>query len=123
MPSDMLQPRFESTIWLIVLPLLLAAMIVGIVFLVRSTIRKRGRLGINFNRVCCPECGMPAPAVRMPQNMREALWGGHTCANCGLEFDKWGRPVHERDRRRLNEERGQKQAGFPAAPDEGIKRL
>ncbi len=65
----------------------------GGVLVVRDTVRRRGRWGLNFQQVRCPECGEPAPVVRRPQNRRQALWGGCTCARCGTEYDKWGRPV------------------------------
>jgi hypothetical protein len=66
---------------------------VGAVLVVRDTIRRRGNFGINTRPVRCPECGEPAPVVRAPENLRQTLWGGCTCANCGLEYDKWGRSV------------------------------
>jgi hypothetical protein len=45
--------------------------------------------------VFCPNCGEPAPAIRKPRNRRQRLWGGATCEECGVEYDKWGRPVDE----------------------------
>jgi len=45
----------------------------------------------------CPECGEPVPVVRRPANLRQALWGGATCRNCGVEFDKFGRLVGGRE--------------------------
>lgn len=74
----------------VVLALGLAA---GAVLVVRDTVRRRGRWGINLRPVVCPECGEPAPVVRRPSNRRQALWGGCTCEECGTEYDKWGRPV------------------------------
>ena len=65
----------------------------GAALVVRDTVRKRGRWGINLRPVRCPECGAPAPAVRRPKNRRQALWGGCTCEECGTEYDKWGQPV------------------------------
>jgi hypothetical protein len=82
------------------------ALAVGAALVIRDTIRGRGIWGINTKPVYCPLCGHPA-AVRMPANWRQALqWlgGGWTCANCGLEYDKWGRAADENERqRRLNE--------------------
>lgn len=66
---------------------------VGAVLVVRDTVRKRGRWGINLRPVRCPKCGEPAPVVRRPRNRRQALWGGCTCQGCGTEYDKWGQPV------------------------------
>ena len=63
------------------------------ILVVRDTVRKRGRWGINLRPVRCPECGEPAPVVRRPKNRRQALWGGCTCEECGTEYDKWGQPV------------------------------
>jgi hypothetical protein len=65
----------------------------GAVLVIRDTVRKRGRWGINLRPVRCPECDEPAPAIRRPKNRRQALWGGCTCEQCGTEYDKWGRPV------------------------------
>ena len=74
---------------------LFAVLAVGFVLVVRDTIRKQGRWGINLRRVECPGCGEPAPVVRKPQNRRQMLWGGCTCPACGLEYDKWGVAVRD----------------------------
>jgi hypothetical protein len=68
-------------------------MAAGATLVVRDTVRRRGRWGINLNPVRCPACGEPAPAVRVPRNRHQALWGGHTCGACGQEYDKWGQAV------------------------------
>jgi hypothetical protein len=88
----------DTLLWLIVLPLVgLMVLILGIgaALMIRDTIRRRGKWGLSFRPVNCPECGEPAPIVRMPANRRQALWGGHTCEECGTEYDKWGRPVDD----------------------------
>jgi hypothetical protein len=41
----------------------------------------------------CPECGTPAPVVRVPAGVRQMLRGGWTCSGCGIELDHCGRPV------------------------------
>jgi hypothetical protein len=88
----------------IVAILMAGGLAVGLVLVVRDTIRRRGNWGINAKQVYCPLCGQPAPGARVPKNWRQALWGGCTCADCGLEYDKWGRAVDEDERqRRLNE--------------------
>lgn len=51
---------------------------------------RSGKLGINTNTVYCPQCSLKAPIVRTPKNLRQALYGGWTCAKCGCEFDKYG---------------------------------
>jgi hypothetical protein len=73
-------------------------LLVGAILVTRDTVQRRGRWGINLTPLECPGCGEPAPAVRAPKNLRQALWGGCTCPECGLEYDKWGRPVDEDDR-------------------------
>jgi len=90
----------DTLAMLIVLPIagvFFLALMVGGFLVVRDTIRGRGNFGINLKPVRCPECDTPAPVVRAPQNTRQMLWGGCTCAKCGLEYDKWGRPVDEDD--------------------------
>ena len=73
--------------------LLLPVAALGTVVLMRDTLRRQGRWGINFLPLACPECRTPAPVVRSPRNLRQALWGGCTCGECGTEYDKWGEPV------------------------------
>ncbi len=70
-------------------------LLVGLGLMVRDTVRRRGRFGVNLRPVRCPECGEPAPAVRVPKTLRQTLWGGCTCGRCGAEYDKWGEPVPE----------------------------
>lgn len=68
-------------------------LVIGVIFVIRDTIRQRGNWGLNFKPGACRQCGTPMPMVRKPANWRQALWGGWTCAECGLEVDKWGKPV------------------------------
>jgi hypothetical protein len=63
---------------------------------VRDTIRREGKWGVNFKSLAgadCPGCGAELPAVRVPKNFRQTLWAGWTCDECGCEIDKWGREV------------------------------
>ena len=86
----------DTLLMVIVLPivgLVALTLTVGGFLVVRDTVRRRGRWGVNARPVYCPQCGEPAPVVRVAANRRQALWGGCTCARCGLEYDKWGRPV------------------------------
>src|SRR4051812_32581001 len=68
-------------------------LLVGLVLMVRDTVRQRGRWGINTKPARCKKCGQPAPVVRVPKSLNQTLWGGWTCAECGFELDKWGEPV------------------------------
>lgn len=54
---------------------------------------KSGKWGINRNPIICPQCGLQAPKVRIPKNLNQLLWGGHTCAKCKCEFDKYGNKI------------------------------
>jgi hypothetical protein len=74
------------------LALLVPVLLIGlpIFFLVRAN-KKKTSLGINLQRVDCPECGMALPRVRKPANFRQAMFGGWTCPDCATEIDKWGR--------------------------------
>ena len=77
--------------------LFFGALLVGLAFVIRDTIRGRGNFGINLKPAVCTQCGTPAPAIRKPANRRQMLWGGWTCAECGYELDKWGRPTVEQN--------------------------
>lgn len=84
---------------LIVLPiagLIFLALAVGGILVARDTIRRKGRWGINTEQVYCPGCGEAAPSIRFPRSLSQALWGGCTCEECGIDYDKWGRRVKSR---------------------------
>ncbi len=70
-------------------------LVTGAVLMIRDTVRRRGRWGLNLQPAVCLKCGTPAPVVRVPASFSQALWGGWTCAQCGFELDKWGHPVSE----------------------------
>jgi len=57
-----------------------------------GTVTKNG-WGVNLEPVFCPACGSPTRKVRRPESLRQALWGGGTCGQCGCEMDKWGRLI------------------------------
>ncbi|MDI1243356.1 MAG: hypothetical protein PSX80_15690 [bacterium] len=38
----------------------------------------------------CPSCRTRVPRYRTPASLRQALWGGWTCENCGTEMDRHG---------------------------------
>jgi hypothetical protein len=78
---------------LIILSLLFAAIVVLFSALLYYGIKHKTRWGINPKPADCPRCGQPFPRIRKPQNRRQALWGGATCAHCGTEVDKWGREI------------------------------
>jgi hypothetical protein len=68
---------------------------VGLLLVVFGTLVKN-RWGVNLNPVSCPSCATPFPRTRVPENLRQALWGGGTCRVCGTEVDKWGRLIAHR---------------------------
>lgn len=75
--------------------LMAVLLLVGASLVIRDTIRRKGKWGLNFSRVTCPNCGEPAPLARTPKNSRQAMWGGATCEECDCEFDKWGNKIDE----------------------------
>jgi hypothetical protein len=73
---------------------LIVGLLAGFVITVLlSSKQKKGKLGINFDQHECPSCHNVLPMVRFPVSLRQALWGGSTCSNCGVEVDKWGNTV------------------------------
>lgn len=69
------------------------AAVVGLVLLLSGT-KNKTKLGVNLAPPSqCPKCGAPLPVIRAPKNLRQFMWGGWTCAGCGVELDKWGRIV------------------------------
>ena len=63
-------------------------------YLVKRDTARKGRWGINPNPAC-QQCDTPAPLFRLPNSLKQTLWGGWTCAECGYELDKWGEPLAE----------------------------
>jgi hypothetical protein len=49
--------------------------------------------GINLASPSCPECGSELDAITEPTSIRQLIWGGWTCRDCGCELDKWGWPI------------------------------
>lgn len=68
-------------------------LVVGIAALVKSTMGKKGKWGVNLKSTFCPACNTPAPTIRKPASVQEALWGGWTCSHCGCKIDKWGKEI------------------------------
>lgn len=55
---------------------------------------KSGKMGISTKTISCPQCGLKAPMIRRPANLKQFLWGGWTCAKCKCEFDKYGNEIN-----------------------------
>lgn len=51
---------------------------------------------INLKRTSCPKCETELPTIRKPANLRQTIWGGWTCQNCGTEVSKTGRKLYEK---------------------------
>jgi hypothetical protein len=68
-------------------------LVIGFTFVIISTIRRKGKMGINLKPIFCPKCSTPAPIIRKPTSKQETLWGGWTCTNCGCKMDKWGNEI------------------------------
>lgn len=50
-----------------------------------------GKVQADVNgRGGCPSCHTPVPRYRTPTSLRQALWGGWTCENCGTAMDRHG---------------------------------
>lgn len=78
--------RVMNVVFVVTIFVLLA----GILLVAFGTLMKN-RWGLNLQPVNCPACGSPMPKVRQPESLKQALWGGGTCTQCGCEMDKWGR--------------------------------
>jgi hypothetical protein len=52
-----------------------------------------GRFGVTLRGVHCPQCGQLQPHVRVPKSVRQAFWGGFTCAACATEMDRDGKAL------------------------------
>jgi hypothetical protein len=50
-------------------------------------------IGILRGPLRCPRCSEPAPKVRLPKSLRQAMLGGSICSKCGQEYDRRGQAV------------------------------
>ena len=66
------------------MPLWQVALLAAFVVAVAGTLMPRPR---------CPKCQALLPKARIPSNLREALWGGWTCPQCGTKIDRKGRAI------------------------------
>jgi hypothetical protein len=71
---------------------LVSLLAVGFIFVIYGTLAKN-KWGINPASASCPRCNTALPQARKPRSLRQCLWGGWTCPNCGVEVDKWGREL------------------------------
>jgi hypothetical protein len=81
-------------------PVFIIAMVAVSAVIVIAAYRGKGQIGagsrwgLNLKRnQKCPSCTAAVPGVRMPKNLRQALWGGFTCSCCRVEYDKWLNPI------------------------------
>lgn len=51
------------------------------------------KLGMSLGNKVCPKCATKLPMVRKPKNKDQAMFGGWTCKNCGIEIDKYGKEL------------------------------
>ncbi len=55
----------------------------------------KNKWGINLDEVKCPECGSKQPALRIPKNVEQLVFGGWSCENCSCKMDKHGNKIVE----------------------------
>jgi hypothetical protein len=79
---------------------MLSLFCIGVIGVILDYIGQRGNRVINFKWPTCRQYGEPMPMLRKPTSWRQAMWGGWTCAECGFESDRRGRP--NRDQNRLS---------------------
>ena len=65
--------------------------IAAVVWTVRDPAWRNGGWWVNRRPVVCPGCGESATVPLAPAYSGRPLWGGRTCARCGLVYNMWGR--------------------------------
>jgi transcription elongation factor Elf1 len=67
---------------------------VTIYIFVNLTIKRNKKWGINLNTDNhCPKCEKSLLVIRKPTSVKQFMWGGWTCNNCGCQIDKWGEEI------------------------------
>ncbi len=104
---------------LLVLFILLACFGFFLLKLTFDFAKRRGRVwGLNLRPVSCPKCGENVPFLRKPASLRQELWGGWTCSNCGIEMDRWGTEISSSEDFQTVREKLSQPSGFVEAFDE-----
>lgn len=73
-------------------PSMLLVTLIGVPFMIYSTIKCKGKMDINLQPSNCANRRTPFPAVCIPANFRQLLFGGNTCRKRNTEVDKCGAP-------------------------------
>jgi hypothetical protein len=50
----------------------------------------KSKWDINLDKVVCPECRAKQPALRIPKNFEQFMFGGWSCEKCSCSIDKHG---------------------------------
>jgi Zn finger protein HypA/HybF involved in hydrogenase expression len=56
---------------------------------------ERSKMAINLDKVFCPKCDEKMPALLIPENIQQLMWGGWTCPKCDGKMDKFGKEIVE----------------------------
>lgn len=54
---------------------------------------EESKWGIDLEVVNCPKCNEKMPAIRIPKDIQQLMWGGWTCPNCDCKMDKHGKRI------------------------------
>jgi hypothetical protein len=55
----------------------------------------RSKMDVNLDKVICPQCDEKMPALRIPKNIQQLVWGGWVCPKCDCKMDKFGKEIAE----------------------------
>ena len=55
----------------------------------------KGKWDINLDKVECPECGAKQPMLKIPENLKQLMFGGWNCEKCSCKMDKHGNKKEE----------------------------
>jgi len=53
------------------------------------------KMDVNLNKVICPSCKNRMPAIRIPKDLQQLMWGGWSCPKCDYKMDKHGKEIAE----------------------------
>ena len=79
--------------WILIAKIL--SPIIGLFLFFKVENARKSNLGINSNRVHCPNCQLKMPIIRRPLNEFQKNYGGWTCKKCGTMMNKWSKEVDE----------------------------
>lgn len=77
---------------------LMIILTISFCIVIRDSIRREGKMGINLEKIKCPRCGEKKSNFKFAKSFPKILWGSWVCGKCGCEMDQWGKEIERKNK-------------------------